>query len=210
MISSLFPISKAGVKYLIYTFTAFVVFQVFDLEFLAFVTFVMFFLLMYLFRNPERELPSFAKGSVVAPVDGLLVSVVEIDDADFAYKIEIESNYSNVGVLRVPMNASVISCDLYKGTRLSRNSALSKDTNEYAELNLEDEQGNVLKIVHRLKQSFHDIELDIIKAQKLRQATRYGFAQNSISYVYIPKNFRLNVSVGNELKASETLLGYFS
>jgi len=33
---------------------------------------------------------------------------------------------------------------------------------------------------------------------------------SGISELYLPKNFRLNISQGDEVKASQTLLGYFS
>jgi phosphatidylserine decarboxylase len=70
--------------------------------------------------------------------------------------------------------------------------------------------GNKVKIVHTCKQSFDGIHTDIIKAQNLPQSYRYGTMINGVTTLYLPRNFRLNINVANELSASETLIGYFS
>ena len=210
MKSNLLPIAQSGLKYILSALVALFVFEIFDFDFLTFVSFVFLIVFLYFFRNPERELPAFAQKSLVSPVDGVVTSIQEIEDENYAYVVEIDANYTNVGVLRVPMDSSVDAVTIHKGTRVAKSSKLFQDINEYAEILLSDNSNNKIKIVHRLKQSIDGISLDIIDAQKLRQAARYGFAVNGTTFVYIPKNFRLNVSVANELKASESLLGYFS
>ena len=210
MINNLFPISKIGFKYLGYSLGIFVLSSLFDLDLLAFFSFVSFFIMVYIFRNPEREVSPFTESSVISPVDGLIVSIQEIQDEKYAYKVEIDSSYLNVGVLRTPVDGSVKSMSLVRGTRVSRDDRLFPSTNEYAELEFVNEVSNCVKVVHRLKRSFVHISLTVIESQKLRQTTRYGNLINGVTYLYLPQNFRLNISVGNELKASESLIGYFS
>jgi len=210
MINNLFPISKTGFKYIVIMLALLIVFSIFDLEFLVFISFVIMLTLVYLFRNPEREVPAFSTGSLVSPSDGLVTSIEEISDKDYAYKIEVENSFSGVGVLRTPMDAKVESLKVVKGTRVSKNHNLFNCTNEYAEVKFSDNSSNSIKVIHKLQESFAPISLDIIEAQNLRQSTRYGNALNSVTTIYIPQNFRLNISVGNELKASESLIGYFS
>jgi phosphatidylserine decarboxylase len=79
-----------------------------------------------------------------------------------------------------------------------------------AELVFEDSNKNRIKVVHRVKQSFAPLYLDVIELQNLRQTSRYGMMINGVTTLYFPSNFRVNVNVGNELKASESLMGYFS
>jgi len=67
-----------------------------------------------------------------------------------------------------------------------------------------------LKITHRLKQSFSPLFIEAIESHNLQQIARYGLMINGITSIYFPDNFRLNVNVGDELKASESLIGYFS
>lgn len=210
MINNLFPISKTGIKYICCAFFFFVVFEILDVDFLANLSFVSILVFLYLFRNPEREIPTFAEASLVSPVDGVIRAIDEIDDKEYAYKIEIETSYKDVALLRAPMNAKVETLALSKGTRVSKHHALFEKTNENVSIEFRDSLDNKIKLVHRLKQSFHPLSLDIILNQELRQSTRYGVALNAITTMYIPKNFRLNASVNNELIASQTLLGYFS
>ncbi|MEA3369964.1 MAG: phosphatidylserine decarboxylase [Campylobacterota bacterium] len=211
MKSNLLPISSVGFKYIGYTTLAFVLLSVLDLEFLAFVSFLLLLALVFVYRNPERELLSFEPNSVISPVDGKVISIEEnIEDSQYAYKIEIESNYLETSVLRAPLDATLESLKLKRGTRLSKNSALSKEINENAELILVDSNSNRVKIRHQLERSFDTLHIDIAASNTLRQSSRYGVMLNGITTIHLPQNFRVDLRVGSHLKASQTLIGYFS
>jgi len=210
MKSNLLPISSTGFKYVASAFLAFLIFLIFDIEFLALISFILLLAFGFIFRNPEREVPSFEKNSLVSPVDGSVISIEDIGDSEYAYKLEIDSTYLNVGVLRIPLNATLQSVVKRRGARLSSSSTLSEDINENAELIFVDENSNSVKIVHQLKRSFDDISLDVKNSQNVKQASRYGVMINGTTTIYLPKNFRLNVTIGSELEGSQTLIGYFS
>jgi len=53
------------------------------------------------------------------------------------------------------------------------------------------------------------IEVESLKPHSLYQGARYGVMVNGITTLYLPENFRLNISTNDELTASETLIGYF-
>lgn len=210
MQTNTFPIAKEGWKYLAYSFALSLLFLVLDLDFFVFISCIAFCFMLYAFRNPERELSSFEKGSILAPSDGVVHGIEELHDSKYAYRIDIESGFSNIGVLRVPSNAVVSKVQKYNGTRVASNSHLFKDTNENVTLLLEDASGNSFQIVHRLKQSFAPLVVNVSESQKLMQTTRYGFMLNGMTSIYLPSNFRVNVNIANELKASQSLIGYFS
>ncbi len=210
MKSNLLPISSAGFKYVASAFLAFIIFSIFDIEFLAFISFALMLAFGFIFRNPEREVLSFEKNSLVSPVDGSVTSIEDIQDSEYAYKLEIDSTYFNVGVLRTPLDSTLKNVIVKKGARLASTSTLSKDINENVELIFVDENSNSVKVVHRLKRSFDDISVDVKNAQNVKQASRYGVMINGTTTIYLPKNFRLNVTVGSELEGSQTLIGYFS
>ena len=210
MKSNLLPISSAGFKYVASAFLAFIIFSIFDIEFLALISFLLIVAFGLMFRNPEREVPSFEKNALVSPVDGSVVSIEDIQEGEYAYKIEIDTTYLNVGVLRTPLDGTLKSVITRKGSRLGSNSSLSNHINENAELIFVDENSNSVKVVHTLKRSFDDISIDVKKTQGLKQASRYGAMINGTTTVYLPKNFRLNVTLGSELEGSQTLIGYFS
>jgi len=210
MKNNLFPIAQSGVKYVSISAAVFVLCFLFDLDLLTFIAFLVTFALGFAFRNPERELPPFEQGSVVAPVDGVVTSIESIEDEKFAYKVKIDTTCLDVGVLRVPMASKLQSLQHFHGARLSNEIQLHQEINENATLVFEDSNANLVKIQHRLKQSFAPIFIDIIEAQELRQGSRYGVQVNGTTTIFLPKNFRVNVSVGNQLQASQTLLGYLS
>ena len=209
MKSNLLPIAKEGFIYIIYAILAYIVFSLLDFEFFELFSFLAIFFLLFIYRNPERELSLFEQNSVVSPVDGVVLSIKEIE-GEYAYKVEIDSSYLNVSILRVPMASSLKKIYIKKGARLSRHNFLASKINENAELIYEDKNSNKLKISHMLKQSFAGIDLSVKESQNLSQGSRYGVMLSGVTTIYLPQNFRVNVSVGSEVKASESLIGYFS
>ncbi|MEN4054108.1 MULTISPECIES: phosphatidylserine decarboxylase [Sulfurimonas] len=210
MRNNLFIIAKSGWRYIGYAASAFLLFSIIDLEFFAFLSFVVMLIFVYVYRNPERQMPFYQQNSFIAPADGVVTAIEELEDSEYAYKIEIESSYFDVGVLRVPMNAQVASINIVRGSRVGKNSKLFSLLNEYAELLFVDNENNSVNIVHREKQGFAPIDIDLVKGQELMQGARYGVMVNGVTSIYLKSNFRLNISVGQELRASETLIGYFS
>ena len=210
MRNNLFIIAKSGWSYIGYAFLVFVIFSLLDLDLLAFIAFVAIGLFVYLFRNPERVMPFYQENSFVAPSDGVITAIEQLENEEYAYRVDIESSYFNVGVLRVPMHAKLSSVKIVRGSRTAKDSKLFALLNEYAELVFTDNTDNSVTIVHRLKQGFAPIDIDLVQSQELMQAARYGLMINGVTSVYLPSNFRLNVNVGEEVLASETLVGYFS
>ena len=210
MKSNLLPISSAGLKYVASAFLAFIIFSIFDVDLLALFSFILIVAFGFIFRNPEREVPSFEKNSLVSPVDGNVISIEDIQDSEYAYKLEVDSTYLNVGVLRTPLDSTLQRVTIRRGARLAKASSLSEDINENAELVFVDENSNSVKVVHKLERSFDDITVDVKNTQNLKQASRYGVMTNGTTTIYLPKNFRLNVTLGSELEGSQTLIGYFS
>ena len=210
MNNNLLPIAKEGLVYIATSAVLVLVLLVLDLDFLAFVGTLVTISLIFAFRNPERSLPEFLDLSVLSVSDGIVKSIEELSDSDYAYKVEVESNFLDIGVLRTPFTATLVTSRHINGTKVSKTSPLFLDLNEMLELVFEDKSKNKIKVVHRVKQSFAPIYSDAIELQKLPQTSRYGMMVNGVTTLYFPSNFRMNINVGNELKAAESLMGYFS
>lgn len=210
MKTNLLPIAKEGWNYIFSAILAFVIFNFLDFAFLEFLSFLIIIFLIFVFRNPERENKIFQESSVCSPVDGIVSSIEEIDDGEYGYKIDIDSNYFNVSLLRVPLTSSITSLEVYRGSRVSSMSNLSKLLNENAEITFTDKNSNSVKVLHRLNKSFKSIDIDTKVAQDLYKGSRYGLMLNGTTTMFLPKNFRFNVSVGSDLIASEDLIGYFT
>ena len=209
MKNNLFFISNNGFRYIFYAFLASIVFSLLDLDTLAFVSFIVIFMIAYAFRNPEREVTIFDEGNAVSPVDGKIVAIEELHESEYAYKVIVQSNYLDIGILRAPYNSSISGVSKKNGARLSLKSALSRDVNAHVEVVFSYGEFNQIKVKHVLTQSFAPLHINIFQNQSIRQSTRYGFMLNGFTEIYIPKNFRLNVHNGKKVTASESLLGFF-
>ena len=210
MNNNLLPIAKEGFNRIVISIAALVVFTILDCDLLEFFSFLSILFFIFVYRNPERMTPLFEQMSVVSPVDGVVLSIEEINMEEYAYKLEINSSYLNVSLLRAPISATIESIDAKKGARLSQTSSLSRDINEKVDLVFIDNNQNKIKTTHMLKQSIDDIKIRPMAKQNLIQGNRYGLMVNGVTTIYLPQNFRLNVSVGQEVNASQTLIGYFS
>ncbi len=208
MKNNLLPIAKEGWIFIYASVGLFLFALLFGFEYLEFFSLMATLFFIFVFRNPEREVLIFEDGSVVSPVDGVVLSIEEMNQN--GYKIEINSTYMNAGLLRAPFISKVKDIKINYGAKLPLENPLAKHLNENAEIVFTDKKANTIKIKHILKQSFKSINIASKKEQNLFQGVRYGFALNGITMLYLPKNFRLNVGVGSELIASETLVGYFT
>ncbi len=209
MKNNLLPIAKEGFSYILISILALIIFSILDLDFLGFLSFISVIILLITYRNPEREISSLQNTSVISPVDGNIIAIEDLSDGDFAYRVDIQSNYFDVSLLRAPMSATIKDMKIIKGARVSKNSSKFSDLNEKAELLIGDDK-NTIKLVHTLKQSFAPLKLTAKKGDDMLQGNRYGIVLNGITSIYLPLNFRLNVKLTDDVKASESLIGYFS
>jgi len=210
MKANLLPIAKYSWKYIAYTLLAFFVFEILDFDLLEFLAFLLLLTFLYIYRNPEREILYFGANSVLSPVDGTVVLIENIDDDYYTYKVEIESTLFSNGFLRSPMQSSVNSIAVHRGAKLAKIAPLANKINENVVIEFEDKNANRLKVLHRAKENFDDLHVDIKNGEYLYQSKRYGFMTNLTTTLYLPDNFRLDIAKNQELKASESLVGYFS
>jgi len=210
MKNNLFIVSKDGWKYIAYALLISFIFALLDLEIFSFLSFLTALYFAYSFRNPERELGFLDEKAVVSPVDGVVIAIDELQEEAYTYKIIIESSLLNVGVLRIPLTSKIENVSIKRGARTSKYSKLFRDLNEKAELKFVDMSGNSIKVVHTLKQGITPVKIAINKDESVVKGTRYGTALNTLTEIYLPKNFRLNVNVHDEIEASHSLIGYLS
>jgi len=211
MKNNLFVIAKSGWRYIAYALFAFVICSLLDLDFFAFLAIVVALFLVYLFRNPERVTLNSQQNTLVMPCDGIVTAIEKLEeDAVYGYRIDIDASYFNVGVLRMPMHSEVTSMKLVRGSRVAKNTKLFTLLNEYVELVFTDSAKNSIKVIHRLKQSFVPLTIELNIGEKLMPSSRYGFMANGVTSLYIPSNFSLNVQIGQEVLASQTVVGHFS
>ena len=205
MNNNLFPISKEAWKYIAVSLAVFIVLGVLDMDFLQFFSFLLAMFFIYIYRNPERQMPTFEKGGIISPVDGRIIDIKEHENgAD----IVIDSSYYDVSVLRVPIGSVVNDICEQKGASLSRNSSKSDKLNENLSLRFEYTDKKFVDVTHKSALNFAGISYDLFKSQKVVQGSRYGVMPKGITTISLPKESKLNVAIATEVKACETILGY--
>jgi len=208
MENNLFILYKHAIKYIAYASVAFVLFLILDLDLLALVAFGFMLVSAYLFRNPEKSVKDNEKNAFVSPVDGKVLDIEYLEDDTFAYKVTIASSYQDISILRVPYSAKVQNLTFVNGTRLAKDTKLFDLLNKYASFELVDDDNHVVKVIHKLSRSFAPLFLDIKKSEELIKGERYGVMLSGITTIYLPKSFKLHLTAGTNVSASETLFGY--
>lgn len=211
MKSNLFIISPSGWRAIAISFGFGVLFAFFDLELLATLAFVAGAFFLFIYRNPERELQADAQQSIVSPVDGKVTKVEALEElSQFSYMIEIDSSYTDVTVLRAPVDATLNYKSVTNGSRVGRFSPLFEKLNESAALFFLDANNKLIKVEHHLKQSVAPLEITLKEDDKVAKAARYGVMVYGVTRLYLESDAQINVKVGDKLKAAESSLAYFS
>ena len=167
---------------------------------------------VYFFRNPDRQTPQ-SEGAVVAPADGKVIFVGEVQEDRYfkeeAIKVSIFMSVFNVHVNRVPISGKVVDMFYNKGQFL--NAALDKASlqNEQAGILLETESGKKILFVQIAGLIARRIVTYPVIGDLIERGQRYGLIRfGSRVDVYFPKGAEVLAKVGDRPVAGETVLGY--
>jgi phosphatidylserine decarboxylase len=167
-----------------------------------------FAFLIFHFRNPERLFRVHEQSAVMALSDGEVELIENLDDG---FKIRVKKRFLDVGVLRSPFFAQVVSMTWTKGARLPQKWYDAKVLNETISLELEDMKDNHRILVEIKPLPFaYFLTVDTQTNDKLYDIARFGFVSAAYIDITLPQNSRVAVQVGDSLKAGETLLAYFT
>ena len=163
----------------------------------------------YFFRDPER---SGERGSsiVVAPADGKLIMITEVDEPAFiggkATRLSIFMNVFNVHVNRYPVDGTVEYVHYNPGKFLNAAAEKSSVENEQSSVGIDTGAHRVL-----VRQIAGLIARRIVtysqKGQQVRQGDRMGLIRfGSRVDVFLPTEARLRVQLGTLTTAGTTVL----
>jgi phosphatidylserine decarboxylase len=163
----------------------------------------------YFFRDPER---SGERGSniVVAPADGKLIMIAEVDEPAFiggrAMRLSIFMNVFNVHVNRYPIDGTVGYLHYNKGKFLNAAAEKSSLENEQSSVGIQSGSTRVL-----VRQIAGLIARRIVTYSKSGQTVKQGDRMGLIRFgsrvdVFIPTDARLRVQLGTLTTAGSTVL----
>ena len=163
----------------------------------------------YFFRDPER---SGERGAhiVVAPADGKLIMITEVDEPSFiggrATRLSIFMNVFNVHVNRYPIDGTVKYVHYNKGKFLNAAAEKSSLENEQSSVGIESGANKVL-----VRQIAGLIARRIVtysrSGQQVKQGERMGLIRfGSRVDVFFPTDAKLRVQLGTLTTAGTTVL----
>ena len=161
------------------------------------------------FRDPARDIPDDAE-AVLCPADGRIVVVERAADPfrdTPALKISVFMNVFNVHSQRAPIDGTVTQVDYFPGQFV--NAALDKASteNERNAVLATTRSGREITFVQVAGLVARRILCYVRPGEKITRGQRYGFIRfGSRVDVYLPPDAVPLVSIGEQVRASETIL----
>ncbi|MHB1184487.1 MAG: phosphatidylserine decarboxylase family protein [Desulfurivibrionaceae bacterium] len=167
---------------------------------------------LYFFRDPERVIPE-DEDVLVSPADGKVILIEKVFDDRFVkehvYKVSIFMNLFNVHVNRVPCPGTVTQVQYSPGMFFSANTERGALENEACALTLETRSNRKIAVVQVAGLIARRIVCWAGKGDRLMRGERFGLIRlGSRVDLYLPQQTQLEVSVGQKVRAGETILGY--
>ena len=169
----------------------------------------LFLFCLNFFRDPVRSIPS-EKSIVVAPADGKVVRIENINDSNIGESSQLVSiflNVFNVHVNRVPIDGLVESVERKQGRFLAAFNHIASDENEQVITIIKNESGK-----YKIKQIAGLIARRILcyaeKDMTVNKGDRLGFIRfGSRTDIIMPKHLNLKVELGQKVIGGETIIG---
>jgi phosphatidylserine decarboxylase len=188
----------------------------------AFVLLLLALWVAYFFRDPER-VGERGPSLVVAPADGKLIMITEVDEPSFvagrAIRLSIFMNVFNVHVNRYPVDGVVRYIHYNKGKFFNAAAEKSSLENEQMSVGLETtppDSGRAARVgdVHRVlvRQIAGLIARRIVTYSKLGERVRQGDRMGIIRFgsrvdLFLPVGSRIRAKLGDLTTAGTTVLG---
>ena len=206
-----FPVASAGYPFILASAFTTAVFALLGLTILSLMGLVATFFICFFFRDPDRVVPK-DSGSVVSPADGKVVWAGSVDNSPFfkeaRMKISIFMSVFNVHVNRIPHEGRVKKIRYHPGKFFSANLDKASRHNEHNAVFLETEEGKDICMVQIAGLIARRIICRLQEGDFVVRGQRFGLiCFGSRLDVYLPSGAKLNVAVGDRVKAGTSVLG---
>lgn len=169
----------------------------------------------YFFRDPKRTPPLDSDNLILAPADGKVVLVEEVDDELYlfsrAQKVSIFLSPLNVHVNRIPANGTIEFVRYVSGKYLVAWHPKASELNERSEIGLLHPTGS--KVLFKQIAGFiaRRVVYHVQTGDRVAAGDRFGIVKfGSRMDVLVPMSARIHVQVGDRVRGGETILGSLS
>ncbi len=168
----------------------------------------------FFFRDPEREIPG-DLDAIISPADGRVVSVEPLARGPYASehpssRVGIFLSPLNVHVNRVPVTGQVTQIQYQPGKFRAAFAADAAEVNEQNAVSIQDTYGRRVVLVQIAGMLARRIVCRLTGGEQVQQGDRYGMIMlGSRVDVYCPAEVQLKITVGQRVKAGETVIGEY-
>jgi phosphatidylserine decarboxylase len=169
---------------------------------------------LYFFRDPERAVPP-GPGLLIAPADGRVIVLERVREEQFlrrpVQKLSIFMNVFDVHVNRAPAAGRVVGLAYQPGRYLAANRPEAPDQNEQLALHLRTGEGAELVMVQIAGLLARRIISYVREGEELDRGERVGLiCFGSRVDLYFPEECRVQVSIGEKVRAGSSVIGRWS
>ncbi len=167
---------------------------------------------MAFFRDPERIVPQ-KQGLIVSPGDGVVVAIdTAVIPSDLtsminpdSVKVSVFLSVFNVHVNRIPVAGKIIDIKYHPGKFLNASLDKASSDNERNTIAIQTENGDIIYCVQIAGLIARRIVCNAEIGDLYSTGDRYGIIRfGSRMDLYIPKKYKINVSVGQTVCGGET------
>ncbi len=165
--------------------------------------------MLFFFRDPDRDIPV-GEGFFVSPADGKVILITDVYEKDHlkseTKEISIFMSPLDVHINRAPCNGKVIAVKYSPGRFFAAYKDDASMRNENIAMVLEGGKGDIL--VRQVAGFLARRAVCRVKVGDiLRRGDRYGMIKFSSRVdLYLPKNVRVSVKLGDKVKAGKTII----
>lgn len=174
------------------------------------VVFLFFLFALWFFRDPERQIPD-GEHLILSPADGRIVAIGELED-DFvgrAKRVSIFMSILDVHINRIPLSGTVRTITHRPGRFRPAMQPAASFENENTEISLENEQTR-LKFAQVAGMLARRIVCRLEVGQLVQAGERFGMIKfGSRVDVTLPETVKLQVRIGDRVRAGKTVIGEF-
>jgi phosphatidylserine decarboxylase len=211
MISPKIPVAREGYPFIGLAAFASLIFGLLEWTIPCLLFFCFTAFSTYFFRDPERIVPD-DDTAVLSPADGQIIVAEKVVQNNFlpqenCIKISIFMNVFNVHVNRAPFSAKARSISHVNGTFYSADSTKGGMHNEHCCTLLENADGVQIAVVQIAGLIARRIVNWLEPEDTIHRGYRFGLIRfGSRVDLYLPTEAVLTVSVGDKVKAGESIL----
>ncbi|MEW5903429.1 MAG: phosphatidylserine decarboxylase [Pseudomonadota bacterium] len=170
---------------------------------------IIFVFVLQFFRDPARVIPQQA-GAVLSPADGRVIKVERTQDPygqREALLVSVFMNVFNVHSNRSPVDGVIQKVQYFPGKFVNADLDKASSENERNAIVLKTDAGQTVTFVQVAGLIARRILCYVKAGDTLARGQRYGFIRfGSRVDVYLPLDATVKVSIGDKVRATETIL----